>query len=153
MKTTSTIILLTLSLVSIAQDKQTAQNCFSILTNDSVRYWENYSSFHERYKSGLSFSADSTWTEYSIDAQGNRVRVLLRRSIDVYGEEFKFSINNDTLYLKYLVDSLWLVHEMYKFKIIDTHCICLTRIEFTYAYDANGIIAEPIITRDRKSVV
>jgi hypothetical protein len=97
---------------------------------------------------GLSFSTDSTWVKYIIDARGNRIINITDYPI-CFGTAFKFNIRNDSLFLNFFSDlgKHWSLYQIFKVSVIDENCINLTHTEMSIVGSPDGTERLRTVTR------
>jgi hypothetical protein len=131
-----------------SQTEKTACSLFHVLTNDSTKYWEMFNPYFGKSTTGFSFSTDSTWIKYVIDARSNRVidRVDYHQ---LYGKAYKFSIRNDSLFLNFFsdFDESWLLYRVFKVSVIDEYGINLTHTEMSIVGSPDGTERLRTVTR------
>ena len=142
------IILLLFVTHTYSQTEKTACFLFHVLTNDSTKYWEMFNPYFGRSTFGFSFSTDSTWTDYLLDAKGNRVinRVNYHQR---FGTAFKFNIRNDSLFLNFFSDlgKHWSLYQVFKVSVIDEYGINLTHTEMSIVGSPDGTERLRTVTR------
>jgi len=131
-----------------SQTEKTACSLFHVLTNDSTKYWEMFNPYFGKSTTGFSFSKDSTWIKYVIDAMSNRVidRIDYHQ---LYGTAFKFNIRNDSLFLNFFSDlgKHWSLYQVFKVSVIDEFGINLTHTEMSIVGSPDGTERLRTVTR------
>jgi len=140
------VVALGLQILIFAQKVEKKECLFQLLTNCKVGYWELYKgNYWNRYVKGYSFSSDSLWVEYLIDANGCRVIDMISYH-NLFSEEKKFEISgNDTLILSYRssLDGLWITYKTFQLQTINKERIKLTcsEVRTINGYDSIVVVA------------